>query len=134
VAIEIDTPPVVRGVFKSDIRPGERELPWFAPCERLSPLVQRLWFARWEIPSGEHRMQVLLPHPSANFVFTEESTSVIGVMTPSAVHRLDGSGMAFGAKLHPGSLREFGVIEPWRPRVNPGEYRLRGRAGAEASA
>jgi hypothetical protein len=52
VAIEIDTPPIVRGLFKSDIRPGEWELRWFAPCERLSPFVQRLWFARWGIPAA----------------------------------------------------------------------------------
>jgi hypothetical protein len=26
VAIEIETPPMVRGLFKSDIRPGERKL------------------------------------------------------------------------------------------------------------
>jgi len=36
-----------------------------------------------------------------------------GVMTRSAVQRLEGNGMAFGAKLQPGALRAFGVMEPW---------------------
>jgi hypothetical protein len=36
-----------------------------------------------------------------------------GVMTRSAVQRLEGNGMAFGAKLQLGALRAFVVMEPW---------------------
>jgi len=99
------------------------------PCDRLSLFIQRLWFARWWIPVREHRIQVVLPHPSANFVLTEESTSVFGVMTRSAVQRLEGNGMAFGAKLQPGALRAFGVMEPWllRDTVVPASSLFRTR-------
>jgi AraC-like DNA-binding protein len=40
----------------------------------------------------------------------------MSAFAPKNGHRLEGNGMAFGAKLQPGALRAFGVIEPWRLR------------------
>jgi hypothetical protein len=69
------------------------------------PFVQRIWSAQWRIPSGEHRVQPILPYPSAN--------DILGVVTHAAIQRLEGVGSAFGAKLQPGALRAFGVERPF---------------------
>jgi AraC-like DNA-binding protein len=114
-------PSGVRGLLKSDIRSGERTLRWFEPAAELAPFVQRLWSSQWNIPKGEYRTQPVLPHPSANLVVMGGSAAIVGVITRSAVQRLEGQGQAFGAKLQPGALRAFGVQSPWllRDKVTP---------------
>jgi hypothetical protein len=40
--MESDVAPSVRGLLKSDIQPGERELRWFEPSAALAPFIQRM--------------------------------------------------------------------------------------------
>jgi AraC-like DNA-binding protein len=109
---ECQVTPHVRGLLKSDIQPGERVLRWFDPSPSLAPFVQRIWSAQWRIPDGEHRLQPILPHPSANLVLGRCTAEVIGVITRATIRRLEGVDSAFGAKLQPGALRAFGVETP----------------------
>jgi hypothetical protein len=110
--VECEVAPLVRGLLKSDIRPGERVLRWFEPSAALAPFVQRIWSAQWRIPAGEHRVQPILPHPSANLVLGRGTADILGVVTRAAIQPLEGVGSAFGAKLQPGALRAFGVGRP----------------------
>jgi AraC-like DNA-binding protein len=104
--VECEVAPLVRGLLKSDIRPDERVLRWFEPSAALAPFVQRIWSAQWRIPAGEHRVQPILPHPSANLVLGRGTADILGVVTRAAIQRLE------GAKLQPGALRAFGVERP----------------------
>jgi AraC-like DNA-binding protein len=110
--VECEVAPLVRGLLKSDIRPDERVLRWFEPSAALAPFVQRIWSAQWRIPAGEHRVQPILPHPSANLVLGRGTADILGVVTRAAIQPLEGVGSAFGAKLQPGALRAFGVERP----------------------
>jgi AraC-like DNA-binding protein len=110
--VECEVAPLVRGLLKSDIRPDERVLRWFEPSAALAPFVQRIWSAQWRIPAGEHRVQPILPYPSANLVLGRGTADILGVVTRAAIQRLEGVGSAFGAKLQPGALRAFGVERP----------------------
>jgi AraC-like DNA-binding protein len=113
VPTESDVAPNIRGLLKSDVQPGERELRWFEPSAMLATFIQRIWSAQWKIASGEYRSQPVLPHPSANLVVANGDVTMIGVITKAAVQRLEGHGYACGAKLQPGALRAFGVEKPW---------------------
>ena len=75
----------------------------------VAPFVQRIWSAQWRIPAGEHRVQPILPHPSANLVLGRGTADILGVVTRAAIQPLEGVGSAFGAKLQPGALRAFRV-------------------------
>jgi AraC-like DNA-binding protein len=110
--VECEVVPLVRGLLKSDIRPGERLLRWFEPSAALAPFVQRIWSAQWRIPAGEHRLQPILPYPCANLVLGRSTADILGVVTHAAIQRLEGVDSAFGAKLQPGALRAFGVERP----------------------
>jgi hypothetical protein len=110
--VECEVAPLVRGLFKSDICPDERVLRWFEPSAALAPFVQRIWSAQWRIPAGEHRVQPILPCPSANLVLGRGTADILGVVTRAAIQRLEGVGSAFGAKLQPGALWAFGVEWP----------------------
>ena len=57
MVVELSREPHIRGLLKSDIRPGERVLRWFRPSEALAPFVQQFWSAQWTIPGGERRMR-----------------------------------------------------------------------------
>jgi AraC-like DNA-binding protein len=119
----------VRGLLKSDLRPGERVLRWFEPSPALAPFVQRIWSAQWCIPSAEYRQQRILPYPSANLVLARTTGDILGVVTRAAVQRLEGVGSAFGAKLQPGALRAFGIERPslLRDKVVPAADLLNAR-------
>jgi AraC-like DNA-binding protein len=108
--VECEVAPLVRGLFKSDIRPDERVLRWFEPSAALAPFVQRIWSAHWRIPAGEHRLQPILPYPSANLVLGRGTADILGVVTRAAIQRLEGVGSAFGVKLS--AVRAFGVERP----------------------
>ena len=118
--------PLVRGLLKSDISPDERVLRWFEPSAALAPFVQRIWSAQWRIPAGEHRVQPILPYPSANLVLGRGTADILGVVTRAAIQRLEGVGSAFGAKLQPGALRAFGVERPSRDKSAPAADLLAG--------
>jgi AraC-like DNA-binding protein len=112
MVVECSVAPHVRGLLKSDIRPGERGLRWFAPPEALAPFVQHFWSAQWNVPVGERRTQPILPFPCANLVVMGGRAAIIGVVTRAAIQQLEGIGSALGAKLTPGALRAFGIARP----------------------
>src|ERR1700722_11162158 len=112
MVVECSVAPHVRGLLKSDIRPGERVLRWFAPPEALAPFVQHFWSAQWNVPAGERRTQPILPFPCANLVVMGGRAAIIGVVTRAAIQQLEGIGSALGAELTPGALRAFGIARP----------------------
>lgn len=79
---------------------------------RWSRSSQRFWSAHWNVPARERRVQRILPYPCADLIVAGGGITIIGVVTRAAIRQLEGSGSAFGAKLHPGALRALGVARP----------------------
>jgi AraC-like DNA-binding protein len=96
-----------RGVLFPQRLDAQLSLEHYAPGEALARYVVRYWIARWDLPPGEVRRQLVIPHPCANLEIEDGRARVRGVKSRTTTVIARGSGRIVGIKLAPGAVRAF---------------------------
>jgi len=96
-----------RGVLFPQRLDEQLALDHYPPSPALAPYVARYWVARWQLPPGEIREQLVIPHPCANVEIADGRARVLGVKSRTATAVARGTGRIVGIKLLPGAIRAF---------------------------
>ncbi|MCB9761436.1 MAG: helix-turn-helix transcriptional regulator [Alphaproteobacteria bacterium] len=76
-----------------------------APPEALAGHVVHVWSIRWDLRGQAPWTQSTLPHPMPTFVFEQDCSSLVGVMTGRFTRTLEGVGAVLGVKLRIGAVQ-----------------------------
>ena len=76
-----------------------------APAPDLADRIEHLWCVRWDLRGLPPQVQETLPHPNVHLVVETSSVAAWGVQTGRFTKKLEGHGLAFGVKFHPGAFR-----------------------------
>ncbi|MFB9176871.1 helix-turn-helix domain-containing protein [Dactylosporangium sucinum] len=79
-----------------------------APAPDLAPVVDRYWWARWDLRGQAPYRQLIVPQPSVQLTFADDGTALVrGVPRGRVVFELAGVGARFGVVFRPGIFRRF---------------------------
>jgi AraC-like DNA-binding protein len=96
-----------RGVLFPQRLDAQLSLEHYPPSAMLARYVVRYWIARWQLPPGETRNQLVIPHPCANLEIEDGVARVRGVKSRTMTLVARGTGRIVGVKLAPGAVRAF---------------------------
>jgi AraC-like DNA-binding protein len=96
-----------RGVLFPQRLDAQLALDHYPPSPALAPYIVRYWVARWQLPPGESRQQLVIPHPCANLEIEDGRARVRGVTSRTTTVVARGTGRIVGIKLVPGAIRAF---------------------------
>lgn len=109
--------PNTRGILAPAEALAHVEMSGTLPCAELAPFVERLFVARWELPTTI--VQDLLLCPCAYWMFGTFAPGVYGVTTRRLRVEFQGGGWVAGVRFRPAGLRGFygGPMTALRDRV-----------------
>lgn len=79
----------------------------YAPPPALEPWLESFWQLAWDLPPGTRHAQSNISHGSFTLAFEEDGAWLYGVPERVFSRELEGRGLVFGAKFHPGAFFPF---------------------------
>jgi len=92
-----------------NLQAGERkfQLSRHAPAASLQPFIKHYWIIRWDLTGQAPYMQDVVPNPCVNMIVQRTKTAIYGVTKHKYTQVIEGIGIVFGVKFHPGCFYPF---------------------------